>query len=68
MALNFNRPAVQTQTQVTSPTAEVENYQQYDITADREQMNQVMVNSPEVDAIASQIEVYNLESIVSFGA
>lgn len=31
-------------------------------------MTQTLVNSPEVDALASQIEVYNLESIVSFGA
>jgi len=31
-------------------------------------MNQQLVNSAEVDALASQIEVYNMESIVSFGA
>ena len=49
------------------PTPE-ESYQQYDISADRQMMTQTLVNSPEVDALASQIEVYNLESIVSFGA
>ncbi len=47
---------------------EEESYQQYDISADRQMMTQTLVNSPEVDALASQIEVYNLESIVSFGA
>ena len=35
---------------------------------DRQQMTAVLVNSPEVDALASQIEVYNLETIVSFGS
>lgn len=73
MALDFTRPTPQPeQTEVSpaavSPTAEVENYQQYDILEDRKQMDAVMVNSPEVDAIASQIEVYNLETIVSFGS
>ena len=73
MGLDFSRPAapdvIQAQGQVTSaPPAEQENYEQYDIVADRQQMNQTMTNSPEVDRLASQIEVYNLETIVSFGA
>lgn len=42
--------------------------QQYDVQADRDQMTLALVNSPEVDALASQIEVYNLETIVSFGS
>lgn len=70
MALDFTRPTVepvQTQAVTTAPTPE-EDYQQYDIVADRQQMQEVMVNSPEVDEIASEIEVYNLETIVSFGA
>jgi len=41
---------------------------QYDIVADRQQLNEVLVNSPEVDAIVSTIEIDNLDSIVSFGA
>ena len=73
MGLDFSRPAapdvIQAQGQVISaPPAEEEHYQQYDIVADRQQMNQTMTNSPEVDRLASQIEVYNLETIVSFGA
>ncbi len=72
MGLDFTRPAsspapVQNQQGATLP-AEQENYQQYDIVADRQQMNQSLTNSPEVDRLASQIEVYNLETIVSFGA
>ncbi len=46
---------------------EIEVIQQYDIIADRKQMNQALVNSSEVDSLVSQIEVNNLETIVSFG-
>lgn len=68
MGLNFNgAPAGGGQAPEPVVVQEQENYQAYDIQADRNQMTQVMVNSPEVDAIASQIEVYNLETIVSFG-
>ena len=66
MGLDFNRPAsepVQLQTQTAQ-----EEFPQYDIVDDRQQMTAVLVNSPEVDALASQIEVYNLETIVSFGS
>ena len=47
---------------------EIEVVEKYDIVADRQQMNEVLVGSPEVDAIVSTIELDNLESIVSFGA
>lgn len=47
---------------------EVMVVEDYDIVADRKQMNEVLVNSPEVDAIVSTIEINNLETIVSFGA
>ena len=39
-----------------------------DIVADRQQMNAELVNSKEVDDIVSTIEVYNMDTIVSFGA
>lgn len=42
--------------------------QQYDIQADRQQMNDTLTGSQEVDDIVSTIEVNNLETIVSFGA
>lgn len=47
---------------------EIEVVKPYDIAADRAQMNVELVDSEEVDAIVSTIEVYNLETIVSFGA
>ena len=42
--------------------------EQYDIVSDRQQMNTELTGSLEVDALVSQIEVHNLETIVSFGA
>lgn len=71
MALDFKRPAGQAQTPAViaePPQQEIEVVKEYDIVADREQMSTALTNSPEVDALASQLDVYNLESIVSFGA
>ena len=69
MGLNLSRPTPSqpqpSQGQAPAAPQEEESYQQYDISADRQMMTQTLVNSPEVDALASQIEVYNLESIVS---
>ena len=47
---------------------EIEEVKPYDIVADRQQMNQQLVNSEEVDRIVSTIEVHNLDTIVTFGA
>ncbi|MDO4261178.1 MAG: toxic anion resistance protein [Eubacteriales bacterium] len=69
MALDFSRTAMpQTMAPAAEPKQELEVVEQYDIVADRQQMNEQLVNSAEVDALASTIEVYNLETIVSFGA
>ncbi|MCI8719358.1 MAG: toxic anion resistance protein [Lachnospiraceae bacterium] len=71
MALDFKKPAGQTQIPVVAaapPQQEIEVVQEYDIIADREQMSTALTNSPEVDALASQIDVYSLDTIVSFGA
>lgn len=70
MGLDFKRPQsepiqLQTQAQAAPPQ---EEYAPYDMADDRQQMTLALVNSPEVDALASQIEVYNLETIVSFGS
>lgn len=68
MGLDFKRPEsepIQLQMQTAPPQ---EEYPQYDIVEDRQKMSLALVNSPEVDALASQIEVYNLETIVSFGS
>lgn len=63
MGLDFQK----TET-LTSPKVEVEEAKQYDIVEERQQLNTVLTNSEEVDAIVSTIEVYNLDTIVSFGA
>lgn len=71
MALDFKKPAGQTQVPAVAaaqPQQEIQVVQEYDIVADREQMSTALTNSPEVDALASQIDVYSLETIVSFGA
>lgn len=47
---------------------EIEVVETYDIVEDRQQMNQTLVGSQEVDDIVSTIEINNLETIVSFGA
>lgn len=68
MGLDFSKTNAQTLPAAAPVENEPEVVQQYDIVADRQQMNQQLVNSPEVDALVSTIEIYNLESIVSFGA
>lgn len=42
--------------------------QEYDIVADRQQMNQTLVGSQQVDDLVSTIEIDNMETIVTFGA
>lgn len=66
MGLNFTKS--QTAAAPSEALKDNEAVQTYDIVADRESMNTQLVNSPEVDALVSQIEVDNLETIVSFGA
>jgi len=72
MGLDFSKAkpkAEETQTDtVVIPEQEIEAVTSYDIVADRQQMDTELVNSPEVDAIVSTIEIDNLESIVSFGS
>lgn len=69
MGLDFSKS--QTQQSAAGTELQVQNeteVEQYDIAADRQQMNKELTNSAEVDALVSQIEVNNLETIVSFGA
>ncbi len=73
MGLDFSKPTTTgtpTSTVVGMPETknEIAVVEQYDIVADREQLNAELVNSEEVDRIVSTIEVHNLETIVSFGA
>ena len=69
MGLDFSKP--QTQQQDTNTEMQVQSeteVQPYDIVAQRQQMNNELTNSAEVDALVSQIEVNNLETIVTFGS
>ena len=71
MGLNLNRPtttSTPTQAQVPDPKEELEVVEKYDIVADRQQMSDELVGSKEVDDLASTMDVYDLETSVSFGA
>ncbi len=68
MGLDFSKTAVQPQQAAPGTKNEIEVVEQYDIVADRQQMNDTLTNSAEVDALVSAIEVHNLETIVSFGS
>ena len=68
MGLDFGKTAQQTMTAVPEEKNEIEVVKEYDIVADRQQMNADLVNSKEVDDLVSTIEIHNLETIVSFGA
>ena len=68
MGLDFNKTAARPPVQAAGPKDEIAVVEQYDIVADRQKMNEELVNSEEIDRIVSTIEVYNLDTIVSFGA
>ena len=73
MGLDFSKAAkTQSDSEVNSASVgnqnDIEVVEQYDIVADRQHMNETLVNSAEVDSLVSTIEVNNLETIVSFGA
>ena len=68
MGLDFGKTAQQITTAVPEEKNEIEVVKEYDIVADRQQMNADLINSKEVDDLVSTIEVHNLETIVSFGA
>lgn len=73
MGLDFSKTSTSQNTtnvyqQMPQPQEEQLMVQPYDIVADRNQMNSELVNSAEVDALVSTIEIGNMESIVTFGA
>ena len=70
MGIDFSKVTPPASSAGSAPAAstEIETVQPYDIMADRQQMNETLMNSEEVDALVSTIEVNNLETIVSFGA
>lgn len=73
MALNFNQPTSSTTTQNQNAATTTVNEQEtsvapFDIVQDRKEMAEKYTNSAEVNKLVSQIEVYNMDSIVSFGS
>ncbi len=66
MGLDFTKSTTQAAPAPEEPTELA--VQEYDIVADRQQMNQTLVNSQEVDDLVSTIEIDNMETIVTFGA
>lgn len=70
MGLDFSKTKAQSSVMANTADTknEIEVVETYDIVEDRQQMNQTLVGSQEVDDIVSTIEINNLETIVSFGA
>lgn len=68
MGLDFSKTQAASVPVAAGKMAEPDVVKEYDIVADRQQLNAQLVNSEEVDRIVSTIEVYNMETIVSFGA
>ena len=68
MGHDFGKPETMTGSVIVPEKNEIEEVKQYDIVADRQQLNTTLTNSKEVDDIVSTIEVYNLDTIVSFGS
>ncbi len=76
MALEFKKPQTglastdNTNMMATSavPGGEIVPVKDYDIVADRQRMSTELANSQEVDKLTSTLDVYNLDTIASFGA
>lgn len=74
MAIDFTKkPTTTVNPTVAIPVAtetatEIAPVEQYDIQAERAKMTKELTNSKEVDALASKIDIYNLDTIVTFGA
>ncbi len=69
MAIDFRRPDNNVSTApVTEVAKDDMEVTEYNIQTDRQEMEIKLKDSKELDDVVSKIEVYNLESIVSFGA
>lgn len=71
MGLDFQKKTAVQQPAVTNNDLEEKKnlaVQNYDIAEDRKKLNEQYTGSKEVDELATKIEVYNLDSIVTFGA
>ncbi len=68
MGINFNKAEPAPQAANNSIISLSKDVEEYSIVEDRNAMTAQLVNSPEVDALVSQIEVNDINTIVSFGA
>lgn len=70
MGLDFSKASAPTEIETVEAEVITEPLptEKYDIVADRDKMRTELVNTPEVDALVSTIEIDNLDTIVSFGA
>ncbi|WP_312653133.1 toxic anion resistance protein [Aminipila sp.] len=70
MGINLKSPNATQTTDVVQdiPQNEIEVVESYNIQADRERLTQELVDSQEVDTLVSTINVYEGETIVTFGA
>ncbi len=70
MGLDFSKTTTLQPTNDTVPDTqnELQEVEQYDIAAYRQKVSTELVNSKDVDNIVSNIQVYDLETIVSFGS
>ncbi len=69
MAIDFRRPDNNvSNAPVTEVAKDDMEVTEYNIQTDRQEMEIKLKDSKELDDVVSKIEVYNLESIVSFGA
>lgn len=67
MAMNFNRPQTQTPP-LQAPVAKEPEIQPYDILQDQKETQNKLAHSPEVEALTAEIDVYNLDTLVTFGS
>lgn len=69
MAIDFKRKDEASNTITSTSTSDnINNVEAYNITEDRNNLVNTYVNSEEVDKIASNIDVYDSNSIVTFGS
>ena len=66
--MNFNRPTQSTTVSTPVTQTSMIEVQPYDIMEDRAKTVMSLESSPEIDSLTSTIDIYDLNSIVSFGA
>lgn len=68
MGLDFNKASSAPISKAEEPIEENTALEKYDILKEREKMNKQYVNSAEVDALVSTIDISDMQTVVKFGA